>query len=277
MSIWLAIFFGLVQGLTEYLPVSSSAHLAVLANLFGLNNGSFNMAMFSVFVHFGTLLSALLAFRADFGEILFQSLEYAGQNQAEGRVRTSFPAVRLFLMMLLAILPLFLILPLNRRLSGLSGSSGFNGIMLALSGLILYISDQLKPGKKTERSMSFSDSLIVGICQTVSAIPGLSRTGVVYTAGVAVGLSREFAVKFAVMLSVPVMFGANLIRLFAAAPGGFSWGALLPCFIGLVAAFVGGIVSINTLKDLAKKGRFSGVAYYACVAGALSVILSMIF
>ena len=224
MGIIEAAMFGLLQGVTEFIPVSSAAHLCVLFNLFGISASGFNVKAFSVFLHFGTIIAAFITYWQDFGEILFQSLEFAASGSAgeKGPRRKSFPAARLFIMMCFSILPLLMILPLNGYIVRLFDMNGLIGIMLVLTGLILFVSDKLWGREKTERNMSLSDAILIGLCQMVSAIPGISRTGIVYTAGVAVGLQRDFAAKYAVMMSVPVMFAANIIRLVDAARGNFA-------------------------------------------------------
>jgi undecaprenyl-diphosphatase len=170
-----------------------------------------------------------------------------------------------------------MILPLNGYIVRLFDMNGLIGVMLVLTGLILFVSDRLWEREKTERNMSLSDAILIGLCQMVSAIPGISRTGIVYTAGVAVGLRRDFAAKYAIMLSVPVMFAANVVRLVDAARGNFAVSDIPPCLVGMAAAIGAGILSIRVFRVLAAKGRLRNVGYYCCVAGVLSVILTMIF
>ena len=278
MSIINALFFGFIQGLTEYIPVSSSAHLSVLFSLFGINASGFNTDAFVAFTHFGTMIAAFILYAREFAEILFQSLEFiAAAGGQEGRQRKVFPAVRLMVMMLFAMLPLLLILPLNDYFFRLGENTAVIGAMLILNGTVLAISDRLQEGKKAERSMGIYDALIIGICQAVSAIPGISRTGTVYTAGIATGHSRSFAAKFAVMLSVPVIFFSNIFRLFHAASSSFSLTDLGPCFAGMAAAIVGGILSIRVFRALVKNRQFHSAGYYCWVAGVLTIILTMIF
>ena len=279
MGIFEAALFGLLQGVTEFIPVSSAAHLCVLFNLFGITASGFNVKAFSVFLHFGTIIAAFITYWQDFGEVLFQSLEFAasGSGGAGGPKRKSFPAARLMIMMLFSILPLVMILPLNGYINRLFEMNGLVGIMLVITGLILFVSDRLWGRDKTERNMSLSDAILIGLAQSVSAIPGISRTGIVYTAGVAVGLQRDFAAKYTIMLSVPVMFAANIVRLVDAARGSFSLSDIPPCLVGMAAAIGAGILSIRVFRAMAAKGRFRTVGYYCCVAGVLSVILTMIF
>ncbi len=151
MGIFEAALFGLLQGVTEFIPVSSAAHLCVLFNLFGITASGFNVKAFSVFLHFGTIIAAFITYWQDFGEVLFQSLEFAasGSGGAGGPKRKSFPAARLMIMMLFSILPLVMILPLNGYINRLFEMNGLVGIMLVLTGLILFVSDRLWGRDKT--------------------------------------------------------------------------------------------------------------------------------
>ena len=272
MNISDALFYGLIQGVTEFIPVSSAAHLSILFNLFGVPATGFNVKAFSVFLHFGTIIAALISYLQDFGEVLFQTLEFAASGPGSGGPRRkNFPSA------VFSSLPLLMIMPLNMYINRLFDHSALAGIMLILTGVMLFVSDRMIDGTKNERNMSLSDAIIIGLCQLVSSIPGISRTGTVYTAGIAVGLKREFAAKYAVMLSVPVMFLANIVRLVDAAGDGFAWADLPPCLVGMAAAVAAGMLSIRILRALASSGRFRTVGYYCCVAGVLSVILTMIF
>ena len=279
MSILIAVIFGAVQGFTEFLPLSSSAHLSVLSNLFGISSSGFNMNAFSVFVHFGTILAVVILYFADFGEILFQTLEFLSGATPTAPVRggTRFPSVRLLMLMLCSILPLFLVLPFNKYLTSLNEDTIFIGVMLIASGGILEAAEHLMEGKKTEKSMTLPDAVIFGLCQFVSAIPGISRTGTGLTAGLALGLKKEFAMKFTLMLSVPVMLGAELIRLVKAMQSSFALADVPPCLCGMAASLLAGIGAIKLLGFFVDRGKYHGFAYYCFVAGVLSIILTMIF
>lgn len=280
MSFWNAVLFGIVQGFTEFFPVSSSAHLSVMFNLFGVTAAGYNVKMFSVFLHIGTMIAALVVYWKDFGEIFFQIFDFAAATQSEvhGRGRKVYSGLRMLLMMFFSCLPVAMILPLNNSINTLYNSSLFIGIMLVLSGTAVFIAGQLKEGKKTEGTMSISDAIIIGICQMVSAIPGISRTGIVMTAGIATGCSADFSVRFAVMMAVPVLFVSNIFRLVDAASAmAFSISDLPLCLLGMAVAAVTGIIAINLLKKAVKNRRYSFFSYYSWVAGVIFIILTMIF
>lgn len=277
MSILNALLLGLVQGITEFLPVSSSGHLSIMSNLFHLTTAEDGHLMFDVLLHLATLVSICVVYWKDIVQMFFEVISFANLGPLAGQSRGRYPAARLFLMLVLATLPLVLIVPVNDMIEGLYYKSAFVGVALVLTGCILYTADKMKPGNKTGTSMSIADALIIGLCQCVATIPGLSRSGITITAGLATGLKREFAVKFSFLLSLPAVLGANILTLADAAKSGIEWSYMPAYLIGMAAAAVSGIASITLLKYISNKGKFGSFAYYCWVVGVLSVILSLIF
>ena len=135
----------------------------------------------------------------------------------------------------------------------------------------------MKEGGKTVGGRSVWDALIIGLCQCVAVIPGLSRSGTTITAGIATGLKRDFAVKFAFLMSIPSVLGANILSIGDAAREGIDWSLMPAYLVGMAVAMISGILAISLLKQIAARGRFGGFAYYCWVVGALTVILTMIF
>ena len=277
MSVGNAILLGLVQGITEFLPVSSSGHLSILNNLFGLSTGGEEQLLFDVLLHLGTMIAILVVYWQDVKDMVQETLGLMNLGPLAGMQRDRYPGARLFFMIVLATLPLLLILPIKDQLESLYDKSIFVGIALILSGCMLYVSDRMRPGDKTVGGMTLLDALIIGLCQCVAVIPGLSRSGTTITAGVATGLKRDFAVKFSFLLSIPAVLGANLLSLIEAFQRGVIWANVPAYLIGTAVAMVSGIVAIELLKFIARRGRFGGFAYYCWVIGALSIILTMIF
>ncbi len=277
MSFWQAVFLGLVQGITEFLPISSSGHLSILNNLFGMSTPEDGHLFFDVLLHLGTLVSICVVYWKDIVAMFFDVLGFAGIGPAAGDRKSRYPAARMFLMIILATLPLALVLPIKDQLETLYYNSIFIGVALILTGCMLYVADKMVQGKKTETSMTVWDSLIIGLCQCAAVIPGLSRSGTTITAGLATGLRRDYAVKFAFLMSIPAVLGANLLSLVDAAKDGIDW-SMMPAYLaGMLAASAAGILSIRLLKLLANRGRFGGFAYYCWVMGVLAIILTMIF
>lgn len=277
MSVGNAILLGLVQGLAEFLPISSSGHLSILNNLFGMTTAENGHLFFDVLLHLGTLLSICVVYWQDIAAMVRETLGLLNLGPAAGQRQARSPGARLFFMILLATLPLVLILPIKDMLEGLYYNNIFIGVALVLTGCMLFVSDRMVPGKKTVGGMTLLDALIVGLCQCVAVIPGLSRSGTTITAGIATGLKREFAVKFSFLLSIPAVLGANILSLIDALRDGVDLSCIPAYLIGMAVAMVAGIVAIQILQLIARRGKFGGFAYYCWVVGALSIILTMIF
>ena len=277
MSIWSAILLGLIQGISEFLPISSSGHLSILNNLFGLTPVEEGHMFFDVLLHLGTLASIAVVYWKDLVEMFYEVLGFVNLGPRAGQRQQRYPSARLFFMIILATLPLVLILPIKDELATLYYNSIFIGVALILTGCMLYVSDKMLPGKKNGGNMTVLDALIIGICQCAATVPGLSRSGTTITAGISTGLDREFAVKFAFLMSIPAVLGANLLALVDAIQDGIQWSYVPAYLVGMVVAAVSGIASIRLLKAIAKKGRFGGFAYYCWVVGVLAIILTIIF
>lgn len=277
MTIWNAVILGLVQGLAEFLPISSSGHLSILNNLFSLTGTEDGHMFFDVLLHLGTLFSICVVYWEDIRQMFFEVLGFMNLGPLSGERQARYPAARLFFMICLATLPLVLILPINDMMETLYYNNVFIGIALVLTGCMLYVSDRMTPGRKTGGSMTVLDAIIIGLCQCVATVPGLSRSGTTITAGIATGLRRDFAVKFAFLLSLPAVLGANLLTLVDAFRDGIDWSSVPAYLVGTAVAMVSGIGAITLLKYIASKGKFGGFAYYCWVVGVLSIILTMIF
>ncbi len=277
MTIWNAIILGLVQGLAEFLPISSSGHLSVLNNLFGLTTAEEGHMFFDVLLHLGTLISICVVYWQDIVDMFFEVLGFVHLGPQAGQEKAHYPAARLFLMIVMATLPLVLVLPVKDLVEGLYYDSIFIGLTLILTGFMLTVSDRMIPGNKTEKNMSILDALLIGVCQCVATIPGLSRSGTTITAGLATGLRREFAVKFAFLMSLPAVLGANILSFADAIEEGVDWSCMPAYLVGTAVAMITGIGAITLLKRISRSGRFGGFAYYCWVVGALSIILTLIF
>ena len=277
MTILYAILLGLIQGIAEFLPISSSGHLSILNNLFGLSTAEEGHVFFDVLLHLGTLVSIFVVYWKDIAAMINEVLGFVRIGPAAGERKRRYPAARLFLMIVLATLPLVLVLPMKDALESLYYNSIFIGVALILTGCMLYVSDRMVPGKKTETNMTVLDALIIGLCQCAAVIPGLSRSGTTITAGISTGLNRDFAVKFAFLMSIPAVLGANLLSLIDALQEGINWSLMPAYLIGTAVAALSGIASIRLLHAIAKKGRFGGFAYYCWVMGVLAIILTLIF
>ena len=279
MTISSAILLGIVQGVAEFLPISSSGHLAILQNLFALSVGEDHL-LFDVLLHLGTLISICVCYWGDIVAMVREVfIVLRGGRRADGTpVQGNLGAARLFMMIVVGTLPLFLVLPINDKVEELYYITPFIGVALLLTGCMLFVSDKMTPGKRTEKNMRFRDALVIGLCQCVATLPGLSRSGTTITAGIATGLDRNFAMKYSFLLSLPAVLGANLLSFIKALGEESIDASLIPAYlIGMLAAMLSGIAAISLMKLSAKKSKFGWFAYYCWGAGVLTIIFSLIF
>ena len=270
-----ALIIGLCQCVATLPGLSRSGTTITAGIATGQNRGyavKFSLLMSIPAVLGATLLELIKAMVVEVLALLSGSRTVT----TDGRPK-QYPAARMFFLIVAATLPLVLILPINDYIGELSQSTVFVGIALILTGFMLLVSDKMTQGTKTERNMRFSDALIIGLCQCVATLPGLSRSGTTITAGIATGQNRGYAVKFSLLMSIPAVLGATLLELIKAIKTGID-ASLIPAYLfGMVAAMVSGVLAIGLLKMIAKSKRFGGFAYYCWIVGALTIILSMIF
>ena len=272
-----AIFLGLVQGVAEFLPISSSGHLSIFQNLFGMTTSEGSL-FFDVLLHLGTLVSVCIVYWKDLVSIVNDCggfIRSVGHPVPGGNKRR-YPGARLLLMIVIATLPLFLILPVHDYIERLFNSTAFIGVALLLTGAMLYVADRMARGGRTEKNMSGWDALLVGVCQAIATIPGLSRSGTTITAGISAGFDRSFAVKFSFLISIPAVLGANLLSFFKALKAGVDLSQLPVWLLGMLVAAVSGYFAIRLVRYIARKGRFGWFACYCAFAGVLTLLLTII-
>ena len=278
MSVLTAIFLGLVQGLTEFLPVSSSGHLAVLQNIFHLQTAEEGHMFFDVLLHLGTVAAVIVSYWKDIVYIVRDSLAFVRESRfVPPEQRTQHPGARLLLMLFFGTLPLFVIYPFHDSLEQLYYNTRFIAIAFILTGFILFISDKLPQGRRTERSMSVTGALLIGAAQAIATIPGISRSGSTITAGMVRGLDRDFAVKFSFMMSIPAVAGSTLLTLIDAIQSGIDTSLIPAYLIGTVVAAIVGVFAIRLVKRITSQGKFGRFCYYLWGAGVLTIVLSLLF
>lgn len=276
MSILNAAFLGFIQGVAEFLPISSSGHLAVLQNIFHMQTAEEGHMFFDVLLHLGTLIAIIVAYRKDIMYIVYDTVGLVRtSHDTFPEQRTEHSGARLLLMLFFGTLPLFLILPFHDSLEQLYYKTGFIGAAFLLNGCLLYVSDRIVPGRGNERTMRIRDALLIGCAQAVATIPGISRSGSTITAGIATGQSRPYAMKYSLLMSLPAVLGANLLSLVKALKAGVNWGSLPAYLIGMAVSAVVGYFSIILLQRLLQKGKFGNFAYYMWGIGAFTLIASL--
>lgn len=277
MSTWMAMFMGFVQGVAEFLPISSSGHLSLMQHFFGFEEVD---NLFNILLHFATLIAVCIVYRKDIAEMIvefFRTLASIFTRRGQRESARPPEGRRLVFMVILGTLPLALVLPIDDAVEKLGSSPIFVACALIVTGFILYWSDRMARGNKTIRTMTVGDALLVGLAQALATIPGLSRSGCTISAGMLRGFDRKFAVRYSFLLSLPAVLGATLIKVIKTVSDGGVDTALLPKYlIGMVVAGVVGYFSIRLVQLLADKGKFGKFAYYCWFAGAAALVASIV-
>jgi len=272
----ITIILGMVQGVAEFLPISSSGHLSLLQYFFGMEEPD---NLYTILLHFATLIAVFVVYRKDILEMIQEFFKFIGTlfSGRGGREKEPPEARRMVLLLIVATLPLFLVLPIESMVEGLGSSPVFVSIALIATGFILFGADRRGGGSKGARSMTVVDAVLVGLAQGIATIPGLSRSGTTISAGMALGLERKLAVRFSFLLSLPAVLGATLLKVVKAIGGTGIDPELLPKYlVGMVVAGVVGYFSIQLVKLLAEKGKFGNFAYYCWIVGAIALVSSFV-
>lgn len=276
MTYLTAFLLGLVQGVAEFLPISSSGHLAIAQNLLDMEGAGSVPEFFDVLLHLGTLIAVFAAYWTDICEMVVEFFRGIGDLAHRSTPSPVPPARRLILLIIVGTLPLFAVLPIRKAVQGLGDNMVFVGAALIVTGILLFLCDRVRKGRKNERSATWLDALLVGVSQAVATLPGVSRSGMTITAGCFVGYERKFAVRFSFLLSIPAVLGANILSIGDAVQAGIN-GAEVPMYlVGVVTAAVTGYLCIRLLKYVADKGRFGAFAYYCWAVGILTLVLQAV-
>ena len=276
MTFLSSFLLGLVQGIAEFLPISSSGHLAIAQNLLGMSDAGTVPEFFDVLLHLGTLVAVFVAYWADIKDMVLEFFRGAGDLIHHSTPNPVPPARRLILLIILGTLPLFVVLPVKDAVQSLSNSRVCSGAALIVTGVLLFVSDRVKKGRKNERTATWLDVLIVGLGQAIATMPGISRSGMTITTGCFVGFERKFAVRFSFLLSIPAVLGANILSLADAAKAGINWAEVPVYLVGVVTAAVVGYLCIRLLRFIADRGKFGAFAYYCWAVGVLTLVLNVI-
>lgn len=273
MTLLSSILLGLIQGIAEFLPISSSGHLAIAEHLLGMEGSLVIPDFFDVLLHLGTLVAVFAAYWEDIRNMV---VELFGGVRDLARHTTPTPvppARRMILLIIVGTLPLFAVLPIKDLVEGLADNMYFVGGALVVTGFLLFASDRVKKGHKSERNATMRDVLLVGVAQALATCPGISRSGTTITAGCFVGFERRFAVRFSFLLSIPAILGANILSIKDALDT-VVWADVPVYLAGVAVAAVVGYACIRLLKMIADKGRFGFFAYYCWAVGAATLALT---
>ena len=264
-----AALLGLVQGICEFLPISSSGHLMLLQHIFHIEGADLT---FDVLLHIGTLLPVLWMFRKDVRYVRRGIGGLIGMGYDRGR-RTPRAREnrRLGIFVLVASVPLLLGLLFQGAAKSLMERPAVVGILLLVNGGILYLA-----GRSGRAAISLLDVLLVGLAQIFAVLPGISRSGVTISVGLMRGFSKGFAVKFSFLLLIPAVLGAAIAALYQAITLGFDVGLLPMYLVGMLVSAVTGYFAIRLLRWITNRGGIGGFAYYCWGAGIVALLLSLV-
>lgn len=278
MSYLQAIFLGIVQGIAEFLPISSSGHLLLFQTFFHMENYEESHMLFSVLLHFGTLVAVCVYYWRDILDMIlefFRGVRSLVKPESGGSTPPP-PARRMVMLIVVATLPLFLILPVNKLMESVFYNNIAVSIALLVTGCLLFFSDRLAQGRKSAKNATVLDAILVGVAQAIGTIPGISRSGITISAGMLRGFDRKFAVRFSFLMSLPAVLGATILEL-ADALGGSVDPALIPKYaVGVVVSGVVGYFAIRLVNMLSDKGKFGMFSYYCWVVGLGSLIAGIV-
>ena len=185
-------------------------------------------------------------------------------------------ARRMVLLIIVGTLPLFIVLPIKGYIDNLYGNNWFIACALLATGFLLFFSDRIAHGKKTERSATLLDVVLIGCSQALATVPGLSRSGTTISAALLLGCRREFAVRFSFLLSIPAVIGANILTLVDSIQVGIDWKLMPAYLLGVVVSAVAGYFAIRLVNMLSNRGKFGNFAYYCWGVGLVALILTAV-
>ena len=273
MTVVFAAVCGLIQGLSEFLPISSSGHLALFQRLF-FRDPEARFLAFNVVLHLGTLAAVTIILRRDVVRVLRGGCS-AAAKAARGRLRfrDCTPDERTAIALLCATVPMALAKLIDDRVETLACSVTAVGVILILNGAMLALSDRIPRGSVDGSAISLPVAFKIGFAQCAAVLPGLSRSGASVTAGLACRLDREYAVRFSFLLSIPAILGAALLEI----PGALRAGIPSPdgaaYAVGACVAFISGAAAMKALIYLSRRSSFRVFAVYSAAIGAAAVIL----
>ncbi|MBM7097210.1 undecaprenyl-diphosphatase [Bacillus sp. H-16] len=267
MSIIEAIIFGIVQGITEFLPVSSTAHIVITQLVFGY---TFPGLAFEIYLHIASVLAVILFFRKDLWHVITGFFGYLSNRSEENRVSFFFG--------LYIIIATFITGGLGYLLSDFVADSiktpAFIAGALTVTGFALIFIERFhKYGNRSEKDMTFFDSVIVGLGQTLAVIPGISRSGSTLVVSLFLGLKRETAVRYSFLLAIPVILGSSVLALDELSSGFINQIGVMPLIISFVITFIFSWIGIVWLIEFIKRSKLVYFAVYCFVVAALVFFL----
>jgi len=277
---------GVIQGVAEFLPVSSSGHLAIMKHILHMETDT--GLLFDVLLHFGTLIAIFIAFWKDIQELIVEGFKIIGdffiniglmiQNLRTTKKKAyrkiiSTPYRRFVMLIIISTIPTGIIgFILADAIEIVSATLLVPGLCLILTGILLSIADRVKTGTKTEANANYKEAGLIGVAQGIATLPGLSRSGTTITACLLAGFDRSFAVKYSFIMSIPAVLGAVILQIKDFSMDMVGQADLFNYLIGTVVAAVVGYISIKTMLVIVRGKKFKYFAYYCFTIGIIAVI-----
>ena len=259
MDVLNAIILGIIQGLTEFLPVSSSGHLEIFKVILGDNKLPNESLLMTVILHFATACSTIVVFKDDIKDLILGLFSFEKND-------SFWFSVKIILSMVPAVFVGFFF---ESEIESLfNGNLIIVGSMLILTGALLFLADKAKP---SEKKISFSSSLLVGIAQAIAIIPGISRSGATISTAVILGIDKENAAKFSFLMVVPLIIG-KVIKDITSAETIVNNESVFPLIIGFVFAFITGMIACKWMIKLVKNSKLKYFSIYCFLIGIFSII-----
>lgn len=262
MDIIEAIILGVIQGLTEFLPVSSSGHLELAKAILGDTSVPEESLTFTVVLHFATALSTLVIFRNEIIEICKGLFQFKWNDECKFSLK-----------IIISMLPAVIVgLLFEKELeSFFGGKIALVGCMLLLTALLLLLADK---AKNTNKEVSISNAVLIGISQAIAMMPGISRSGATISASVLLGVDRTRAAKFSFLMVVPLIFG-KIGKDVLSGDLHFQSSEIVPITMGFIAAFLSGLLACNWMISLVKKSKLSYFSIYCTIVGGIAIVYAL--
>jgi len=268
-----AILLGILQGLTEFLPISSSGHLVIAQDIFNIQEADL---AFDVILHVGTLVAVLVYYWRDVLNLISEFFILIGDFIKGKKPRLldhSRPYRVLMIMIIIATIPTAIIgLVFDDLFSRLFESADFVGYALIVTGILLWIANSMVSGRKNIKNMTAWDAVTVGLVQGLAITPGISRSGSTIFAGLVRGLNRELATRFSFLLSIPAILGAVVLEGKDVFESASTVHEVVPVLAGFIAAAVSGYLAIHFLISVLQKKKLNYFSYYCWALGLMTIL-----
>jgi undecaprenyl-diphosphatase len=263
MDILEAIVLGIIQGLTEFLPVSSSGHLELVKAILGDNSAAEQSLTFTVVLHFATALSTIVVFKNEVEEILRGLLQFKWNSE-----------FKFSLKIIISMLPAVIVgLVFEKELESLFGGKILLvGCMLLLTAVLLLLADK---AKSTKKEVSYLNAMLIGFSQAIAMLPGISRSGATISTSVLLGVDRTRAAKFSFLMVVPLIFG-KIGKDLVSGNLNLQSSEIIPILIGFISAFISGLLACKWMISIVKRSKLSYFSIYCAIIGSVAIVYALL-